>query len=174
MQYCVRCKHVFEDGEEKCPFCRKRKIRDAQPGDICFLEEKEPVLAGILEEILQQNGVDVLTESSIGAGLATIAGTMLELIRLYVRYEDLEKVLVQKFVKVSDGGVYSCEEGVVKPDEQIYTVLLERYGLKAEETIFIDDGRRNIRAARKLGFHTVRHINNRRTMSEVCRIIALE
>lgn len=91
-----------------------------------------------------------------------------------VGYEDLEKVLVQKFVKVSDGGVYSCEEGVVKPDEQIYTVLLERYGLKAEETIFIDDGRRNIRAARKLGFHTVRHINNRRTMSEVCRIIALE
>ena len=91
MLYCLRCRHVFEDGEERCPFCRKRKIREVQSGDICFLEEKEPVLAGILEEILQQNGVDVLTESSIGAGLATIAGTMLELIRLYVRYEDLEK-----------------------------------------------------------------------------------
>ena len=91
MLYCKRCRHVFEEEIEKCPVCRYRKLREAQTGDICFLEEKEPYLANILNDILQQNGIDVLTESSIGAGLATIAGTMLELIRLYVRYEDLEK-----------------------------------------------------------------------------------
>ena len=91
-----------------------------------------------------------------------------------VGYEDLEKILPQKFVHVSDGGIYSCEVGVVKPDAEIYRILLERYGLIPEETVFVDDGIKNIKAARKLGFHTVRHVNNRRTMSEVCRIIALE
>ena len=91
MLYCKRCRHVFEEETAKCPICRYRKLREAQMGDICFLEENEPYLANIMNEILQQNGIDVLTESSIGAGLATIAGTMLELIRLYVRFEDLGK-----------------------------------------------------------------------------------
>ncbi|MBR2545426.1 MAG: HAD family phosphatase [Erysipelotrichaceae bacterium] len=91
-----------------------------------------------------------------------------------VGYEDLEKVLPQKFARICDGAVYSCEEGVVKPDERIYRILLYRFGLKAEETVFIDDGRRNIRAARKLGFHAVKHVSNRRTMSEICRIASLE
>lgn len=91
-----------------------------------------------------------------------------------VGYEDLEKVLPQKFARICDGAVYSCEVGVVKPDERIYRILLDRYDLKAEETVFIDDGRRNIRAAQKLGFHAVKHVSNKRTMSEICRIASLE
>jgi len=54
-----------------------------------------------------------------------------------------------------DGMVISGEEKVIKPDERIYHVLLERYGLKAEECLFVDDNKDNIEAALKLGFKAV-------------------
>ncbi len=56
------------------------------------------------------------------------------------------------FVEKFDGGVFSFREGVVKPDPEIYKILLERYGLKAEESVFIDDTEENVRSAETLGF----------------------
>ncbi|MCR5249963.1 MAG: HAD family phosphatase [Lachnospiraceae bacterium] len=56
------------------------------------------------------------------------------------------------FVERFDGGVYSFREGVAKPDPEIYKILLERYELKAEECVFIDDTEENVRSAEKLGF----------------------
>ena len=56
------------------------------------------------------------------------------------------------FVEKFDGCVFSFREGVVKPDPQIYRILLDRYDLKAEECIFIDDTEENVRGAEKLGF----------------------
>jgi len=57
------------------------------------------------------------------------------------------------------GVVVSGHEGVVKPDERIYRILLERHGLVAEETIFIDDQPRNVDAARALGIDAIRYTN---------------
>lgn len=50
------------------------------------------------------------------------------------------------------GVMVSGEVGLVKPDPAIFNLTLERYGLKAEETLFIDDRMDNIIAAEKLGF----------------------
>ena len=55
-----------------------------------------------------------------------------------------------------DGIVLSGEEKINKPDLEIYRRLLNRYGLKAEDCLFIDDNLDNIRAAEKLGFQTIR------------------
>lgn len=52
-----------------------------------------------------------------------------------------------------DGEVVSCEEHTVKPEPRIYEILLERYGLQPDETLFIDDRRANIQAAEALGIH---------------------
>ncbi|MDQ2180705.1 HAD family phosphatase [Marinifilum sp. D714] len=60
-----------------------------------------------------------------------------------------------EFFKELRGIVVSGEEKIVKPDEEIFNLLLERYGLKAEESIFIDDNKDNIKAANKLGFITI-------------------
>ena len=49
-----------------------------------------------------------------------------------------------------DGGVASCE--VNKPDPRIYQALLDKYGLKASECVFIDDNLANVQAAFTLGF----------------------
>ena len=49
------------------------------------------------------------------------------------------------------GIVLSCEEHVVKPDPKIYQTLLERFGLRAEECLFLDDCVGNVQGARKAG-----------------------
>ena len=51
-----------------------------------------------------------------------------------------------------DGGVASCEVHVNKPDPKIYKALLDKYSLKAEECVFIDDRLENVQAAFALGF----------------------
>ena len=50
-----------------------------------------------------------------------------------------------------DGTVVSALEKIMKPDVRIYHILLDRYGLKAEECLFIDDVARNINGAEKAG-----------------------
>lgn len=53
------------------------------------------------------------------------------------------------------GIVVSGEEKVAKPDPRIYRILLERYGLRAAEAVFIDDNPHNAQAASALGLHGV-------------------
>jgi HAD superfamily hydrolase (TIGR01509 family) len=47
--------------------------------------------------------------------------------------------------------VISAVEKMVKPEPDIYRLLMERYGLVAEECIFLDDRADNIETARQLG-----------------------
>lgn len=54
-----------------------------------------------------------------------------------------------------DGGVYSYQEHLIKPDVKIYTLLLEKYNLSKEETIFFDDKEKNIIAAQALGIKAI-------------------
>ncbi len=49
-------------------------------------------------------------------------------------------------------GVYSFQEKTIKPEEKIYQILLDRFHLKSDECIFVDDKLENIQAAEKLGF----------------------
>ncbi|TRX62664.1 HAD family phosphatase [Fulvivirga sp. M361] len=62
------------------------------------------------------------------------------------------------FFSELEGIVVSGEEKMIKPNKEIYLLLLDRYKLKAENSIFIDDNLENILAAQKIGFHTV-HFN---------------
>lgn len=54
-----------------------------------------------------------------------------------------------------DGMVISGYERVAKPNPRIYEILLDRFGLKAANSIFIDDKIENVEAAKRLGFSTV-------------------
>ena len=47
--------------------------------------------------------------------------------------------------------VISGEERVMKPDHRIYEIALERFGIKAEESVFIDDNLATVKAASELG-----------------------
>jgi putative hydrolase of the HAD superfamily len=53
------------------------------------------------------------------------------------------------------GIVISGEVRMVKPQPEIFEYLLNRHGLAAADTVFVDDLPANIDAARALGLHTV-------------------
>jgi len=59
------------------------------------------------------------------------------------------------FLPLVDGGVISYEVQIVKPEPGIYQALLDKYQLKAEESVFLDDKAENIEAAKALGFHGI-------------------
>ncbi|NLZ95577.1 MAG: HAD-IA family hydrolase, partial [Bacteroidales bacterium] len=46
-------------------------------------------------------------------------------------------------------------------------ILLDRYNLKAEESLFIDDNIHNIESAQKIGFHTIHFTNDTDLEKEV-------
>ena len=66
---------------------------------------------------------------------------------------------VLDFLPYADGGVFSYRVKYVKPQPEIYHCLSEKYDLKPEECVFLDDNITNIDAANHLGFHTVHFTN---------------
>jgi 2-haloacid dehalogenase len=59
------------------------------------------------------------------------------------------------FLHWFDGRVVSGEEKMRKPFPQFYQLILDRFQLTAEETLFIDDNTRNAKAAEEMGLKTV-------------------
>lgn len=54
-----------------------------------------------------------------------------------------------------DGGVFSYEYKKIKPDPEIFHILLKKYDLKASECLFLDDRKDNVVTASNLGFETI-------------------
>lgn len=50
-----------------------------------------------------------------------------------------------------DGGIYSYQEHLIKPDYDIYNLLINRFNLNKYETIFFDDKEKNVKAANEVG-----------------------
>lgn len=50
-----------------------------------------------------------------------------------------------------DGGVYSHQEHLIKPDKQIYKRIIDKYNLVKEESVFFDDVVENVKSANEFG-----------------------
>lgn len=59
------------------------------------------------------------------------------------------------FLKWFDGGIFSSDVKIIKPEPAIYQLLQTRYQLDPSQTVFIDDLLDNVRAARALGWHGI-------------------
>jgi 2-haloacid dehalogenase len=77
------------------------------------------------------------------------------------------------FMRWFDGQVISGFEGVAKPDSRIFEVLLARYGLDPEATVFVDDSKQNVAAAHGLGFNVV-HYTSADQLKRELRAIGLQ
>ena len=66
--------------------------------------------------------------------------------------------------------VISAEVGVVKPNPQIYQVVLARLGIKAEDALFIDDFEKNIIGARQVGLQTIRFVEPEEAQRQLAAI----
>ena len=58
-------------------------------------------------------------------------------------------------LQMIDRYVVSGAEGLVKPDPRLFQVLLNRYQLKADECIFVDDNPDNVAAASGMGMRGI-------------------
>ena len=59
------------------------------------------------------------------------------------------------FFKYFDGGVVSADIKLSKPDLRIYRYILDKYALKPEESLYIDDIEENIAVAYSTGMQTL-------------------
>ena len=59
------------------------------------------------------------------------------------------------FLHWFDGRLVSGEEKMRKPHPEFYRLLLSRFGLNAETSLFIDDNFRNVKAAEELGIRSI-------------------
>lgn len=75
------------------------------------------------------------------------------------------------FLPLVDGAVISYEVQIVKPEPRIYQALLEKYNLKAEECVFLDDKPENIEVAEALGFHGIVVETQEKAMEELEKLL---
>lgn len=76
------------------------------------------------------------------------------------------------FFDLFDGCVISGIEGVVKPDPAIFRILLSRYDLEPDQTVFVDDMPRNVRAASALGMVAIQYSSGSRLRHDL-RLLGL-
>lgn len=78
------------------------------------------------------------------------------------------------FFKIfNDKIVVSGTEKLIKPDPKIWELLLDRYQIKAEESVFLDDNFKNIEVARTLGFICI-HIKDDTNLDLELKNLGLE
>lgn len=75
-----------------------------------------------------------------------------------------------EFLQYVDGGILSYQDKVIKPMPEIYSLLLERYHLKGEECVFLDDLQRNLDGAGDFGIHTILFKNQTQAKEELKKL----
>jgi putative hydrolase of the HAD superfamily len=110
--------------------------------------------------------------SPIGERLLPIATTVALLAQLKARRDTGERlklyylsnmpspfarVLEQRhdFLNWFDGGIFSGDVKLAKPDPAIFQLLQQRYTLEPQRTVFIDDLDANVQAAQALGWRGI-------------------
>lgn len=78
-----------------------------------------------------------------------------------------------EFLTWFEGIVVSGIEKCKKPETKIYNILLDRYGLAAEECIFIDDNPKNIATANSMGIKGIQFTSPENLSTSLKNLIGL-
>ncbi len=74
------------------------------------------------------------------------------------------------FMEYVDGGIISYTKQLIKPDPAIYRLLLDQYGLKAEECVFLDDTAVNVKGAESVGMNGIVFENREQAIAELKKL----
>lgn len=74
---------------------------------------------------------------------------------------------LEKRYDIFDVTVFSCLEGTIKPEREIYEITLNRLGVKPEEAVFIDDREKNIDGAERVGIKGILFKNPEQAKKEL-------
>lgn len=71
------------------------------------------------------------------------------------------------FLQLFEGILVSGDEKLIKPDARIYELLLQRFNIKAEEAVFIDDSSKNVKGAEAVGMKAIHFSNPQQLQKEL-------
>lgn len=71
------------------------------------------------------------------------------------------------FIQWFDGGVFSHEVGVRKPNIKIYKIALKTVGVKPDQVLFIDDKEINLPPAEQLGMKTLLYTSPEKLRADI-------
>ena len=77
-----------------------------------------------------------------------------------------ENPTLRRVLSPFDGLVFSGPLHMIKPDAKIFHYLLDTYGLRADECLFIDDSVKNTAGAEAVGIHTYLFDGDARKLAE--------
>ena len=122
-----------------------------------FYKESLVFLPGMIDLVKKLKSRKIKT-----AVLSNISKSNAELIREKNGYNGFDEV------------VLSYEVGMRKPELEIYTLTVNKLGMKPEECLFIDDAEGNLVPAEKLGMKTVLFENPKQAVKDIQNIIKKE
>lgn len=129
----------------------ENEIRKALENTYSIITKRDFVIPWICD--LKERGLQVLVLSNFGKKLID------------------DNPDAMGFLAYTDGGILSYQDHLLKPEPEIYKLLLNRYGLKAEECVFIDDLPENIAAAKAQGIHGIVFQCYEQAVTELNRMI---
>jgi 2-haloacid dehalogenase len=145
---CSRQWHLAHDlGEDTEQSCRELAARYPEHAELimAWSDRSEEMIGGVLTQT-----VEVLSELRSARVRCFVLSNMEpdKFVLRRARYD---------FFELVEGCVISGLEGVAKPDQKIFEILLSRYGLDPAATVFIDDLPANVAAARELGVVAIQY-----------------
>jgi epoxide hydrolase-like predicted phosphatase len=81
-------------------------------------------------------------------------------------------IISKKFEDAFDAMTISAEAGVMKPDARIYQIALEKLGVKASESVFLDDFAENVAGARAVGMQAIHFTQPEQALKELKQLLA--
>ena len=84
-------------------------------------------------------------------------------------YEQSKKHM--DFMKYMDGGLFSYELKLLKPQKYIYAELAERFQLEPKNCVFLDDSQKNVEGARQYGMNAIWFQNYEQAEKELQEMI---
>ena len=115
---------------------------------------------------LNKEMADFLEELNLDFTTAILSNAGSDARRNFIEHFGLDKIV--------DRVIISAEEGVMKPDIQIYKIATDRLQVGPEQAIFLDDLPENVKSAKEYGFVSVQYHNNQQAIEDIKRIIRKE
>ncbi|PWB53588.1 MAG: hypothetical protein C3F13_09270 [Anaerolineales bacterium] len=115
------------------------------------------------EDALDNDLVDYIRDLHRGFKTALLSNAANDLRKQIVKTWHIEDAF--------DTMVISGEVGMVKPDAQIYQLVLDRLGVKASEAVFVDDAQTNIDAAIQVGLCGIRFRDARQVQQDLATLL---
>jgi len=69
--------------------------------------------------------------------------------------------------------IESSEEGIRKPDPEIYKIACERLGVLPENALYLDDLGINLKPAKALGMQTIKVVSEEQAIADLSRVLGI-